>query len=83
MPSGTNMVWMNNTEYLGIPYVTPIPTTGYSWKNMLKDQIETYPRFTTTSITKKIVCPWGCNLYCIQRISMLNSINHTCSYINV
>lgn len=59
------------------------PTTGYSWKNMLKDQIETYPRFTTTSITKKIVCPWGCNLYCIQRISMLNSINHTCSYINV
>lgn len=46
--SGKNMVWMNNTEHVGIPCVTPIPTKEHSGEDLLWDQVQAYTRFTTT-----------------------------------
>ena len=56
VPSSKNMTWVNDTEHVGIPGVTPIPAKGYSGENLLWDQMQIYTRFSRTGTMNEIVC---------------------------
>ena len=57
IPSGKNMVWMNNTVHVEIPSVRPILAKGYSDENLLWDQRQTQTRFTMVHTMNEIICP--------------------------